>query len=75
MIHKTIWKEWIEFGEWLGNIIGQIVLSVFYFSLFMIPAVILSKKYHLESQSVRNSYFSNQVSELQLQTIDDAREM
>ena len=75
MIHKTIWVEWREFGEWLGNIIGQIVISVFYFSIFMIPAVILSQNCRTESQSVRKSYFNHQVSELQLQTMDEAREM
>jgi hypothetical protein len=32
---KSFWKYWKAFGDFLGNLLARIVLSVFYFSVFM----------------------------------------
>lgn len=32
---KKLWTAWKAFGHFLGNIVGRVVLSVFYFTIFV----------------------------------------
>ncbi len=32
---KKIWQGWLAFGRFLGNLVGRIVLSVFYFTIML----------------------------------------
>ena len=34
MIRK-LWEKWQAFGRWLGNLLARIVLSIFYFTVFV----------------------------------------
>lgn len=55
---KEIWAKWIAFGEWLGNILARVVLSLFYFTIFVpfgIGASAFSDR--LEIKSPPDSYW------------------
>ena len=30
----TFWNQWKAFGQFIGDIIGRLILTVFYFSIF-----------------------------------------
>jgi hypothetical protein len=32
---ERVWRAWKRFGQILGDLIGRIVLTVFYFTIFM----------------------------------------
>ena len=32
---RKIWDAWKRFGQFIGDFIGRVVLTVFYFTLFM----------------------------------------
>jgi hypothetical protein len=32
---RKIWHVWKRFGQFMGDLIGRLVLTVFYFTLFM----------------------------------------
>lgn len=32
---KKIWQGWQAFGRFLGNVIGRVILSVFYFTIML----------------------------------------
>jgi hypothetical protein len=32
---RKIWHAWKRFGQFMGDLIGRLVLTVFYFTLFM----------------------------------------
>jgi hypothetical protein len=34
-ILKKIWEGWKAFGRFMGNIVGRVALSVFYFTIFV----------------------------------------
>ncbi len=34
-ILKKIWSGWIAFGRFMGNIVGRVVLSIFYFTILV----------------------------------------
>jgi hypothetical protein len=36
---KKLWRGWKTFGEFLGNLLARIVLSLFYFTIFVPFAV------------------------------------
>ena len=33
-ILKKLWRAWLRFGQFLGDILARIVLTLFYFTLF-----------------------------------------
>ena len=39
-ILKKLWEGWKRFGLFIGNIVSTIVLTVFYFTVFLIFAVL-----------------------------------
>lgn len=72
----NLWHKWLLFGEWLGTRIGKAILTVFYFSLFAIPAIFLTyvfDKFGKKDQEV--SYFSDNVDDLKVIDMDHALEM
>lgn len=32
---KRFWEGWKRFGHWMGDMIARVVLTVFYFTIFM----------------------------------------
>ena len=32
---RKVWQTWKRFGQFMGDLIGRLVLTVFYFTLFM----------------------------------------
>ena len=32
---RKVWEAWKRFGQFMGDLIGRLVLTVFYFTLFM----------------------------------------
>ena len=32
---QLIWKKWLKFGRLLGDFIGRLVLTIFYFTIFL----------------------------------------
>ena len=32
---RKFWKAWKRFGQFIGDFIGRLVLTIFYFTLFM----------------------------------------
>ena len=32
---RKVWHAWKRFGQFMGDLIGRLVLTVFYFTLFM----------------------------------------
>jgi hypothetical protein len=32
---RKVWQAWKRFGQFMGDLIGRLVLTVFYFTLFM----------------------------------------
>lgn len=32
---RKVWEAWKRFGQFIGDMIGRVVLTVFYFTLFM----------------------------------------
>jgi hypothetical protein len=32
---RKVWEAWKRFGQFIGDFIGRLVLTVFYFTLFM----------------------------------------
>lgn len=73
---STIWNKWLAFGEWIGTIIGKAMLTVFYFTIFLIPALYLSiKKDNVEKEYCDKSYFIEVTSDLSIDTIEEAMEM
>lgn len=32
---RKVWHAWKQFGQFMGDLIGRVVLTLFYFTLFM----------------------------------------
>ena len=32
---RKVWEAWKRFGHFMGDVIGRLVLTIFYFTLFM----------------------------------------
>jgi hypothetical protein len=32
---KKLWEAWKGFGRFMGNMVGRVVLSIFYFTIFV----------------------------------------
>ncbi len=32
---RKVWHAWKQFGQFMGDLIGRLILTVFYFTLFM----------------------------------------
>lgn len=40
-ILSTIWKYWRRFGQFMGNWVGRVVLTIFYFTIFVPFALVV----------------------------------
>jgi hypothetical protein len=38
---RKVWEGWKRFGQFMGDLIGRLVLTVFYFTLFMPFALVV----------------------------------
>ena len=41
-ILKQVWQAWKRFGQFMGTILAYIVLTIFYFTLFLPYAVVMT---------------------------------
>jgi hypothetical protein len=72
----TLWQKWLQFSEWLGTIIGNAILTVFYFTLFAIPGLFLTVIFDKFGKNTQNAtYFSDDVSDLIISDMNEAQEM
>ena len=39
---KKLWRGWMRFGHFMGDIVGRVVMTVFYFTLLLPFGVILT---------------------------------
>lgn len=73
---RSAWDKWIAFSEILGTYVGNSILTVFYFSLFAIPGIVFSTVVDIVGKTNRTeSYFSDDVNDLRMSTIEEAREI
>jgi hypothetical protein len=70
---KELWKSWLKFGELLGTPMANGILTVFYFTLFAIPGICLSLIFDkIGKKFQQDSYFSDDVRDIRLSSIDEA---
>lgn len=70
-ILKKVWQAWKRFGQFLGDVLARIVLTLFYFTLYMpfgIGVTLFSDPLHTRSKSA-----SWTPREDEPPTLDDAR--
>ncbi len=39
---KQLWRGWMRFGHFMGDIVGRVVMTVFYFTLLLPFGVIMT---------------------------------
>ena len=39
---KKLWRGWMRFGHFMGDIVGRVVMTVFYFTLLLPFGVIIT---------------------------------
>jgi hypothetical protein len=67
-------KRWMKFAYWLGNINGKILLTVFYFTVFLIPNLIFtyfSKRLEKKVDEDIPSYFHDE--KINVANLDEAK--
>jgi hypothetical protein len=70
---KELWEIWLKFGELLATPMGNGILTVFYFTLFAIPGICLSLIFDkIGKKFQQDSYFSEDVRDLRLNSFDEA---
>ena len=69
---QKVWKKWKAFGELLGNIIARIVLTIFYFTVF-VPFAIGAQLFndHLGIKTIPANYW--QARSNQSETLEKAK--
>ncbi len=73
---RYLWEKWINFGELLAGIFGGMLLTIFYYTIFSIPGIILSYRYEKAGKcDNKGSYFYKDVSALCIKEINEAKEM
>lgn len=68
---KKIWQAWKRFGQFLGDVLARIVLTLFYFSLFLpfgIGVTVFSDPLHTRTKTA--AWLSRKDAP---PTLDDAR--
>jgi hypothetical protein len=74
MILKDYWTKWLEISEAMGNVVGRITLSIFYFVLFAIPGLYLTFASDKVGKNFEeSSYFINEKTEMS--SLDESRLM
>ena len=69
---QKVWTKWKAFGEFLGNILARVVLTIFYFTImapFAIGAQLFSDQ--LGIKSIPKNYWQDRTT--QPETIEKAR--
>jgi hypothetical protein len=72
---RKVWHAWKRFGQFMGDIVGRVVLTVFYFTLFMpfaLGVMLFSDPLGLRSQSSRPKWLERKTHDL---TFEDARRL
>lgn len=62
MLYK-IRTKWIEIAHLIGNLNARIILTLFYFTLFLLPSIALtyfSKRIEKKIDMKKESYFNNE---------------
>lgn len=72
LLHK-IWQAWKRFGQFLGDILARVVLTLFYFTVFVpfgLGVSLLSDPLRIRRPDSRHLWLSRQTGD---QSIIDAR--
>lgn len=40
---KQLWRRWQAFGHWIGDFVARVLLTLFYFTIFAVFAVAMSR--------------------------------
>jgi hypothetical protein len=70
---RKVWAAWKKFGHFIGDIIARVVLTIFYFTVFLpfgIGASLLSDR--LDIKDVEPSWLERETKDL---TLEDARRL
>ncbi len=70
---RKIWQIWKRFGQFLGDVLARIVLTLFYFTVFVpfgLGVALLSDPLHIRRPGSSHLWLSRQTGD---QSIDDAR--
>jgi hypothetical protein len=69
-----VWKKWQEFGRAIGDLIGRLVLTVFYFTIFIPFGLVM--RFFNDPLSLGDSHRARWVERDTLdQTLEDARRL
>jgi hypothetical protein len=69
---QKFWKKWLRFGEILGNLFARIILTIFYFTIFIpFAGVALLFEDRLHVKKVPSSFWH--LRENRVDTLESAR--
>jgi hypothetical protein len=72
LLHR-IWQAWKRLGQFLGDVLARVVLTLFYFTVFVpfgLAVTLLSDPLHVRRSGSPNLWLPRQTGD---QSIDDAR--
>lgn len=70
---RKLWQAWKRFGQFLGDILARVVLTLFYFTVFVpfgLGVTLLSDPLRIRSTSSRLMWLPRQTGD---RSLDDAR--
>lgn len=71
---KRFWEGWKKFGHFMGDIIGRLVLTIFYFTIFL-PFGLLTRLFSDRLDAKGNKTAQWQKRQTADLTLDDARRL
>ncbi len=73
---REVWDKWLKISEFIGNIVSRVILTVLYFTIFIIPSVFLtliSDRFGKVFDKQKESYYIEE--KIKPENLDDAKEM
>ncbi len=70
---RTLWRAWKRFGQFLGDILARVVLTIFYFTIFApfgVAVTLLSDPLGIRHAGIQPMGRARQTGD---RTLDDAR--
>lgn len=70
---SKIWTTWKKFGHFMGDLVARVVLTVFYFTIFLPFGLIVTLfSDRLDVKNMKPEWLKRQTTDL---TLDDARRL
>ena len=70
---RKVWHGWKRFGQFLGDILARVVLTLFYFTVFLpfgVAVTVLSDPLHMRRSGEREMWLSRETGD---RSLGDAR--